>query len=436
MKRRQWITLAVVTALALVAVLAWHLRADYFLWRMRAHDHGPSRARLADMGPKALPRIYAEIAALGKGEAGEYRADLVLAMRDIRHDFVEHEIGSPVLWEVHAALLPVDEAMANAVKTAFLNEPDAERRRDMLGRLGEHDFAMGVRCFCDLFGSASPMERFILVEDLRSDVLLVTEDKPPTDPYYPWRKLGKDEIAALRGQMKKQLVACAVPVLLDGVEKIVDRGGPAEGDETSLFLSSLDTLSAMKEMDGRIGKTFWDLLPILRNKIAATYLLDAMFGRASASAAKLAAQDLDRLAGVFQKSAWESRAGVLFWLNDFGGKGRVSPADLCRFLPNAPDQERFFTLDSLLAAPAGDLLPCISPLVTAMESAVVESSASEPPLWFATARDVLVHICGAGEDAAGQLGLLRSTVKQPSVIAAIDQAMDQAGEKNTLAKSP
>jgi hypothetical protein len=295
---------------------------------------------------------------------------------------------------------------------------------------------MGVRYFCDLFGGASPTERFILVGALHSDVLLVTEDKPPTDPSYPWRKMSQGEIAAAREEMKKQLVACAVPVLLDGLTKIVDRGGPAEGDETSLFLSSMNTLSAMKDMDDRVGKTFWELLPILRNKIAATYLLDAMFGRASPSAAKLAAQDLDRLAEVFQKSAWESRAGVLFWLNDFGGKGRVNPPDLCRFLPNAPDQERFFTLDSLLAAAAGDLLPCLSPLVAAMEGAALESSASEPPLWFATARDVLVHVCGAGEDAAGQLGLLRSTVKQPSVIAVIDQAMDQAKGKNTPARTP
>jgi len=423
MKRRQWITLAVVTALALVAVLGWHLRADYFLWRMRAHDHGPSRARLADMGPKALPRIYAEIASLGKRDAGEYRGDLVLAIRDIRYDLVAKKIGSPVLWEVHAALLPVDEVMAGAMKSAFLSEPDAERRRDMLGRIGEHDFAMGVRYVCDLFESASPMERFILVGNLRSDVLLVTEDKPPTDPTYPWRKMSRGEIAAAREEMKKQLVACAVPVLLEGLTKIVDRGGPAEGDETSVFLSSLDTLSDMKGMDDRIGKTFWDLLPILRNKIAATYLLDAMFGRASPSAAKLAAQDLDRLAEVFQKSAWESRAGILFWLNDFGGKGRVGPADMCRFLPNAPDQERYFTLDTLLAAPAGDLLPCLSPLVAAMEGAALESSASEPPLWFSTARDLLVHVCGAGESASGQLGLLRSSVKAPSVAAAIDEAL-------------
>jgi len=423
MKRRQWIKLAVVTALALVAVLAWHLRADYFLWRMRAHDHGPSRSRLADMGPKALPRIYAEIAALGKSEAGDYRADLVLAMRDIRHDLVAKKIESPVLWEVHAAVLPVDEAMAGAVKTAFLSEPDAGRRQEMLAWIGEHDFSMGVRYFCDLFENASPPERFILVGDLLSDVSLVTEDKPATDPYYPWRKLGKDEIAALRGQMKKQLVACAVPALLDGLEKIVDRGGPAEGDETSLFLSSLDTLSAMKIMDDRIPKTFWDLLPVLRNKIAATYLLDAMFGRASPSAPKLGAKDVDRLAGVFQKSAWESRSGVLFWLNDFGGKGRVDPADLCRFLPNAPDQERYFTLDSLLAAPAGDLLPCVSPLVAAMEGAALESSASEPPLWFSTARDLLVHVCGADATVAGQLGQLRSTVKLPSVAAVIDEAL-------------
>jgi len=393
MKRNRLILAAVILLVVAAGAAGYWFRAEYFLWRMRAHDHAPSGYYLARVGPRVLPRLYGELKSLGSENVGEYRGDLVSVIQEIRHDVVAEEIGSPILWEVHATLLPVDESMAEAVRNAFLSEPSGEARDDMLRYISEHDFSMGVRYFCDLFDAGSDEERSRLIWLIESDLYLSLKEKDKSDTYYPWRDLSDEKIGEAREKMMEELDACALPTLRNAFEA---GAGRLESEENIplWLLSAIRMLGMAAKRDEGIAEGFWKVLPALKSRVFATLMLDEMFSDLEDEPVAIGQAAVVRLVASFEKGQGAGREAIIFWLMERHRTGEnISPV-YCRIFEVSSDDERNFYVFDLEDAEAKDLAACREPVMKAVEDAALNAPDEEyPPTWFYSSMKILKNLC-------------------------------------------
>jgi hypothetical protein len=273
---------AIGVAVAVVLGGGWWLgRVEYYLWRMRAHGHAPSGYALAKVGPRALPRIYRELEALGNRPSGGYRADLVDAITDIRHDFLARQSGRTLLWEVQAGLVDVEPALVAAVSQAFLAEPEAEERTTIANWAGDLDFNSQVELFCRVFPHAPEAGRDDLIRMLDSPLRWASEiyraDARPdrADPDYPWADASQAEIEDRQRRMREKL-RCVTPLLIDalvhGVETGPDTDQPLWVDAAVRGLGRLAPWPA--ELRERLAK----LLPAIGSEYLFGRMLDVFWG--------------------------------------------------------------------------------------------------------------------------------------------------------------
>ena len=251
--RRRWRRAAgaLVVAAALAGAVTWFAAPRWLVWRLGADDHAPSVGCLRALGPRVLPAIYDELEGLGTEPAGSLRSHLVRAIAGIRHDEVGDRIGTPRSWEVHAALVPVDEDVAQALSGAYLNEPDGAVRARMLGWLSEHDVTLGVRFFCDVIRhEPDDRAREALVGLIDGCVELVAHPSAPSDERYPWRDLDAAAIEAARGAIWDQLMGCVVPRLRAEAE----REGAASLDRDALRATAIEALRRVAGATWRVPR--------------------------------------------------------------------------------------------------------------------------------------------------------------------------------------
>ncbi len=278
-KRRRRVLPAVVVVV--IAGGCWWLgRVDYYLWRMRAHDHGPSGYSLSQVGPRALPNIYREIHDLGRDDVGSYRGDLVDAIKDIRHDVIARRIGSPLVWEVEATLAEVEPPMLEALIVALTSEPTAEERRKTCIWAGELDFNTLIELFCATFDRLPSDTYGPMIAMISQPVTRATRGYDPGkrgprwDSGYPWRSLTKAEIERDQAAMRDQL-KCVPPLLVGALERTVDDWDES-GPDPHWVTQAIERLGALGPLSPELGARLVALLPRTPNGFLVSMILEQL----------------------------------------------------------------------------------------------------------------------------------------------------------------
>ena len=360
-RRRLLLTLMVI---GVVVGGGWWLgRTEYYLWRMRAHDHAPSSHALRKVGPAALPRIYRELDELGDRAAGDLRGDLVHVIAEIRSDMIARQIGSPIVWEAKATLVEPDPALVAAVGAALEREPDVEQRKKIAMWAGDLDFNSVVELFCGTFARVPFATRAAMagsmlassgVVEVATRTIDVAQRPAVHDPQYPWRDMPQAEIERVQALMRARL-ACVPPLL---VEMLEERAGAwSDGSASYPATEAVDMLAKLRPLDADLGARLYALLPSVPSGYFVTDVL-ARFGPDLAAATRQTLQQTT--AGLFIAAASEDvRQSLAFRvLRDGGAAGIDAAALFCELLPRAPEEQRgtiFMLLDS--ERPAGD--PCV-----------------------------------------------------------------------------
>ena len=262
-------------AIGALAGLGWIYRADYFLLRVRHHDHRRSKARLVAMGTAVVPRLTRAVAELGTDDSGGYRADLVEMLQSIREATVAREIQSTDRKKLKWALVAEDEAIAKALATAFRSEADPRHRARMLERLEGLDFRMADRFFADVFPSADRSERQWL-ERRYFRTHLVDGSVGPGARFYPWRGVAeatvRDRLATIREVLRSRSIGVAMAAAAEYAREL----HPRQDVLQAWFVNCTDTLGRLVDVEPRIVPWARALRAKVTNAAVRTQLDDAL----------------------------------------------------------------------------------------------------------------------------------------------------------------
>lgn len=179
-------------------------------------------AVLRDIGPRALPKIYAELRELEGTAVGSYRSDLVRVVANIRQDVVAEHTGTSVVWEIAAALEPTDAEMLDVLGLVIVSEPDVEQQRSMVVTMYGLDFNTLVSLTCATFPLLAPEAQDWLLVSFDPVRLAWTDfdtnAKPAEPSAWPWRDATNEEIAANQQSMRAAS-SCVPPLLVSELER-------------------------------------------------------------------------------------------------------------------------------------------------------------------------------------------------------------------------
>lgn len=361
-------------ALGLAALTGWLFLADYYLWRVR-HGDAASRQHLVGMGPRVLPALYEEASNLD--DSSTHSDALVEVMTGIRTTLIADEIGDSSPSAIRAAVHPVDDAMAEALATAYRHPHGVEG--DVILDIVSLDFSMYVRFFCDVFESASPADQAVLLQALALKVAPVDDARPPET----------------RAEMQRQFREYALPILLDHLEIEVDNG--------YLVAQALAPLYAIDREN--IVVLVWRLLAGSSRHIHP--LLEV-----------LDANHLDELISLYPTLTLDRQYQVAYNMT----KTELGPRVLCRMLPDTiQPPAQLLILDSLANAADTELGVCVGPIVTTMDKPVDPIGLPFDREHFqARVSEVLLRACRLGPRFAAEIELLRAEVVHEDVGEAID----------------
>lgn len=364
--------LATLTAfVALVGLTWWFAAPEYYLWKLRRDGHGPQSGALRDMGARVLPRLYEELASLGREPAGEVRSTLVAIIADIRHDIIAEQVGDGGFDVVATSPADIDEEMLERLVRALENEPLTEERQRMTMWLGRLDYSMGIATFCEA-APRMPKEawRHLMIM-ISGYVGFATRDhyEPGQSP---WRDASAAQVAERKADLMRHLQAC-VPQRL--VEVLVAHVGESHTEEISWMNSAIEMLAALAPLrDDQVLA-----LEASYAKLEDSWLASSMLDKFAAAMAG-PGQSLDDLMRELYPSAQTpaARKGILQWLQAHEHHS-TSVALFCQHFTTTPDGERGALL---LTLPAESPDPCISGALMQGLDELLYARQQDPPDWF------------------------------------------------------
>jgi len=372
--RRRWVAAAVVIPVLLAAGTWFEIRTGYYLGRLRRGDLSAGYS-LAHVGRGALPAIEREIHALGNTRVGSYRSDLVDAAVDIRHEVVARRVHTPLQWKVAAARISIDKPLLDALRSALLDEPEREARRDIAAHFSRLDFNMAVELVCSTLPRLSPVAAGPIVALFEKRVRIATERRHGDTS--PWHDMPAAEVMAEQREMQRRL-ACAVPFVIAKLE----RAGPAwQNDALPLWgTRAIDALGAL----GGLGSAQAARLAALMPRLQSSYLVRHMLEKLGSALAQGDHAKLRRVvADLYRKTPDDIRGQVTSWVTDSGPGVEVTREEfLCDVFGSAGNLDRYIMMKSIVGVQKPDR--CVT---TTLMSAYAEAARApaRAPTWVGLA---------------------------------------------------